>query len=704
MSKALLEFLDVASQAETLFNIRREVLGETEPQVVDDDSESMEEEEEEEEPADKKKKNKKNNKLEMPKRNESPTLQALVDKYNPNECADRSTDFSCLLSFIDTSISDLDFSTRAKNGNISLSEEGREMMRTYLEKMQKIFMFSQRPDRESIRGVFVKATRSHKAYILKRYKSQPQMGNDLHENVWRRIMHADRGVVLNLMDKKAARERYRLENKYEIEWSFVTRQMRKYISYLELPDDEFTTLHAVALEFLVECNAGPRKISVLDPIVRFYTYDNYMEHLDSLSLTKPTVFRIGDEDSSITITDVEAALSKFKRENMLVQVGVAKDKNQRDNQYLLPSDDRWTDGAVVFKPTCIFSAADTIRCVDRIRRHFDLSMKTRPTDSQARVKMGRLIHSRAMTAVLKADWAPLYNHAARHGFDLGSHIFRKIDAVAIASPELGYLENIHQLTGRRLDAVVLQAHVLRHSGSYATVQAYSNIHISWGLDPKILIQPDKALLRNLLSEMEFLREEYKQLKIDMSQVSKASLESVRIIENSDKGLSDVEKAINKLRKRGVPAKWRTIRESDEDIRFVLYKLREAGAPLTKKNAISAKVGSSRFSEYRQRNNGVLLPDGWTPGGRKEGVEEETAAAPKRKREEPTGLPAGAKVIVPQQEVTGKKRKVIAQRNKQKVKRDAERFGGPDNVTTECEGGNITKAVEIKGVVRDICTD
>jgi len=309
-----------------------------------------------------------------------------------------------------------------------------------------------------------------------------------------------------------------------------------------------------------------------------------------------------------------------------------------------------------------------------------------------------------MTAVLKADWATLYNHAARHGFDLGSHIFRKIDAVAIASPELGYLENIHQLTGRRLDAVVLQAHVLRHSGSYATVQAYSNIHISWGLDPKILIQPDKALLRNLLSEIEFLRDEYKQVKIEMNQVSKVSLESVRVIEDSDKGLSDIEKVITRLRKRAVPAKWKTIRESDEDIRFVLYKLREAGAPLTKKNAISAKVGSSRFSEYRQRNNGVLLPDGWTPGGRKEGVEEETAAAPKRKREEPTGLPAGAKVIVPQQEVTGKKRKVIAQRNKQKVKRDAERFGGPDNVTTECEGGNITKAVEIKGVVRDICTD
>ena len=88
------------------------------------------------------------------------------------------------------------------------------------------------------------------------------------------------------------------------------------------------------------------------------------------------------------------------------------------------------------------------------------------------------------------------------------------------------------------------------------------------------------------------------------------------------------------------------------------------------------------------------------------MEEETAAAPKRKREEPTGLPAGAKVIVPQQEVTGtnKKSKLIAQRNKQKVKRDAERFGGPDNVTTECEGGNIKKNVEIKGVVRDICTD
>ena len=264
----LLKFLEKASQTAVLHKIRREILGETTEVVISTEDNELEEgiEEEEEE----KKKKKKTIVLKKQKRKQSPTLQQLVDKFNPDACDDSSTDFTCLLSFIDSSIGDFDFGKKAKNGNITWNNEAREMMSSYLEKCQRLFMFAQRNDVESVRGVFVKATRSHKRYILERYRRQPKIGHDIHENIWRKIMHADRSVVLNLMDKKAARERYRLENKYEISWSHITMTMRKYISYLEeLDDNKFTSLHATSLEFLVECNAGPRKISVLDPIVKF---------------------------------------------------------------------------------------------------------------------------------------------------------------------------------------------------------------------------------------------------------------------------------------------------------------------------------------------------------------------------------------------------------------------------------------------------
>ena len=62
------------------------------------------------------------------------------------------------------------------------------------------------------------------------------------------------------------------------------------------------------------------------------------------------------------------------------------------------------------------------------------------------------------------------------------------------------------------------------------------------------------------------------------------------------------------------------------------------------------------------------------------------------------------MIVPQQEVKGTKKKqnTIINRNKQKVKRDAVKFNGRENLTTECKGDNIEKDVKLAGVQRDLC--
>ena len=103
----------------------------------------------------------------------------------------------------------------------------------------------------------------------------------------------------------------------------------------------------------------------------------------------------------------------------------------------------------------------------------------------------------------------------------------------------------------------------------------------------------------------------------------------------------------------------------------------------------------------------MLPPGWIPSvGSKKRPRPEDEEEQKEEQKNHELLSPGTKVIVPQADVKGnkKKQKLIVQRNKQKVKRDAKRFG-EGNVTTaaDCEG-TVEKAVKIAGVKRDLCVD
>ena len=530
------------------------------------------------------------------KRLNSRTLQDLVDEYNPKDCRDASTDWTCLLDFLQDSIEEFDFSTTS-NGSKRWADEAFNVLDQWLKKLQRLTMAAQRNDSEGLRAAMVKINRRAKAYLLATYPKQQKLENEIYEKHWRKIIHGDRGVVLKLLDEKAQREAMRLENKFEIAWSHITTTLRRYAGYLDLPDEEFTSSHATALEFAIECNAGPRKIGVLDPHIKFYTYDGFKRHLKSLSITQPTVFRIGDEDSSIVFPDDEEAINAFKKQNILCQVGVAKDSRQSQNAYIEIGDDRYVDGAVVFKTTIFFSAKDTIRMINRVRKFFNLTMKTRPVGPQARVKMGTLIGSRLTTKVLEADWKPLVSHARKHGFQLGSHIFRKIYAVALASRELGYLANIHSLTGRRIDAVVLQAHCLRHTGSYATVQAYSNLHIDWGLAPDVLKSSDPSLLRQLLDRVDHLEQEVSELR------QQRSAPVLVPIPTSSQEMT----AIQRIRAG------RNL-SGDEDIKFVAYSLLKAGLKPSNKNILAAGVGKGRLSKYKKSlvKGQPIVPPDWQP--------------------------------------------------------------------------------------------
>ena len=115
------------------------------------------------------------------------------------------------------------------------------------------------------------------------------------------------------------------------------------------------------------------------------------------------------------------------------------------------------------------------------------------------------------------DWIGLYQQSQKYGMKkLSTHIMRKIYSQLIMSDKIGYLDQIHSLTGRRIDASVLGSVILRHEGSYSTIKSYSNIFISFGLEHKLLYQPDKKTMLQLLTEMKSMKDEMKIMRSEMA--------------------------------------------------------------------------------------------------------------------------------------------------------------------------------------------
>jgi len=245
-------------------------------------------------------------------------------------------------------------------------------------------------------------------------------------------------------------------------------------------------------------------------------------------------------------------------------------------------------------------------------------------------------------------------------------------------------------------------------GSFSTVQAYSNVYINFAtMNAKLLSTPPKKLLVDGLTEIAHLREEVKKLK--------KKLEHAEMV-NSTLDLSPEGIVQQNLDSRYIPARWPTKdnnKASDADMKFVMYTLKQANIKLTRKNIMKmGKIGVRRYASYKQRHSPLLPVDYKPPStAQKKRSREEYDENEKKnpytadvEADEKRIVPPGTKVIVPQQPVVGskKKQKTIINRNKQAVKRDANRFDGKENLTIECEGDNIEKDVKLAGVQRDLC--
>ena len=593
-----------------------------------------------------------------------------------------------------------------------------EVLDERLKQLQRIVSATQRSDAETLRSVFVKINKVAEGYYTKHYKSNDdrQISNVIYEEHWRKYIHADLSDVLSLQEKKMARLKYRLKNKYVVDYNEMTTRFRKYANNMELDESNFTKRHACELNACIQFNAGGRKIATLDPQIRWYTYDDYMEHLKKTGKVKPSVFLFGDtKNENVKIPDLDAALETFGRKNLIVQVGVGKDPVQKLNKHLIgPSDPRWVPNSTVIKPTMLFSAKDTIKMIEKVRSFFGLTDETRPKGVEARRIIGSKIGTRDMLPILEKDWPELISHARRHGYRLSTHIFRKMYSAVLGSTEMEFVDKIYMLSGVRIDTVVLQSVCLHHTGSFSTVQAYSNIYINFAtMNAKLLGTPPKKLLVDTLTEMEYMREDNAKMKKEMAKM-KAELEQAKMV-NSALDLSPEGIVQQNLDSRYIPARWPkdNNKASDADMKFVMYTLKQANIKLTRKNIMKmGKIGDRRYASYKQRHSPLLPVDYKPPStAQKKRSREEFDENEKKnpytadvEAAEARIVPHGTKVIVPQQEVKGskKKQKTIINRNKQAVKRDATRFNGKDNVTTECTGDKIEEDVKLAGVQRDLC--
>ena len=170
-------------------------------------------------------------------------LQKLLDKhYGIKNCANTKSDWACFMKYFSASIAEFDMSPK----DHVWTDDHFEVLDERLKQLQRIVSATQRHDAETLRSVFVKINKVAEGYYTKHYKSNDdrQISNVIYEEHWRKYIHADLSDVLSLQEKKMARLRYRLKNKYVVDYNEMTARFRKYADNMELDESKFTKRHA----------------------------------------------------------------------------------------------------------------------------------------------------------------------------------------------------------------------------------------------------------------------------------------------------------------------------------------------------------------------------------------------------------------------------------------------------------------------------
>jgi uncharacterized protein YwlG (UPF0340 family) len=236
-------------------------------------------------------------------------------------------------------------------------------------------------------------------------------------------------------------------------------------------------------------------------------------------------------------------------------------------------------------------------------------MKTRPTGKNARKIIGRTIGTRDYKPILDQYFSGLVEQARKKGVQFGTHIMRKVYANCIADQ---FKDKINIVVGKRIDRSAVMSIMLGHENSFETALSYANIDIEYSIPPSGFIPDDRALLIRFVEKCEGNTKELNDLKKQMDEVQKENQSMKEDLEKRTDIEGNQPAVIRSLRarpRRG--GRIQTTEESDEDIRFVLFKLREAGIKFTNENITKSKIGKSRFLRYKKEHT-ELLPSDWRP--------------------------------------------------------------------------------------------
>ena len=631
---ALIKFLGELN-TETLLQIRREILGEDDAtREAEEDVESSDD------------------------RRQSPTAWALLRKYDTREGL---TDWTTFTRFLTDNIAELDFKT-AKGYDFARLD-------VYIHIIQRFTLHAHRLLGMGLRNNFSIVNNIAKAY-LKKQPYSAELYNEIYEGHWRAINKVDDATLGIQLQMKEDSLTEKMENNYSMDWDTYVAVMRKYSKALDLDvKTEWRKETAVTSVITVEGNCAARKIEILDPLIKYYTWARYQEKFKGL---KPSGFILGDEEEGVDLGDEKRALDEMGRDRIIIQVGKAKDKNQRDAKYELdPKAAIENTMAIIRKVSLIFTAAEICALIKKIRQFFGLTRANRSDKLDARQKLGALVASRDVKPIIARDWPGLYQHAEKIDsnkkvkFNIGTHIFRACAAQFLVSI---YQDKIQAVTGRAMSVPSLLKVFLSHSGSVASTMSYANVRVTFPLSRDALATPDRHQIRLLLSRVDALEDEVlelRKIKVMPVEVLKEDKTTAAFIKND---------GTMAFLKRNVMRRYGTTKKRDEIMDNARDRLLEIGHEANETNMGKLGFGHDSFSDWK--NHKPLKS------------EKQTAATPVviperalRDREtskvDENQLDYGEKVIV---NLSGSTQNAA----RQKLKRAAERYG-EDNITEQCDG-------------------
>jgi len=566
MSKFLI-FLDKASDDKFLQTIREECALDREDQEVSDESQSDSEEEVKEPTANTKK----------PQRNQSKSLQRLIEEHRGGEC---KSDTACLMDYVKENIPLLDVNF---GKDIPAFEK-------QLTKLYKIIAHMY-PVTSTLRGIFVQYTALFKDFYVKRGENEKEGS---HVTPVRKILKAEKGLVIEELQRKEAKLVHKLQNKFHEDYNDAARAIRDMYTF----GMNESTPQAMIRLLLSLCGAGGmRRGEVLDPSIDFQSLKGYQAELEAQGKSTSEL-RIGIQetktDNSFPVDRLKYE-EEFGKDNTLVQFGTLKDRSQQVNRFLKEGDERFTENRTIIKPTVVLTAQEVVAGVTRFRYVNEITKE----NYKGRVKGPSRFGTRATKPEMKRYFPRSYALAEKNHYEFGSHFMRKL--YGNISFDI-YQDKLRQVTSKYCDRSIWMSNVLAHQGSLATSLSYANVVIKYNTPTEAFEMPPLEKIRDLMIKLEsleaFVKKDKKLVSADLKKIIENDPSEVFFL--TEDGSERV--SLNKRKKRNFIDEADADREILEHIEILKAKKIDPSNNNLKKLGFGRKVliaFKSRHPEFKE---------------------------------------------------------------------------------------------------------